>query len=157
MNNRLCSFPLIISFAMPGRVEQEGLDKRTVSYLAAKNKFESFTEYSEFPAHSALSKGQLSPSLSSQPQEPSLWFYLFENCTSRNHPSAILYPNQVKWKLQEETYPSVIPQLSSGWNLFHYAYYPLPLPGSLWGEVWLRREACLSERRWLPLQLHQQK
>lgn len=114
MNNRLSGLPVIVSFAMPGREEQAALDGRTDCSLAEKNKPESFTGFSGHPVHLALSKGQSSPSLSSQPNKPSLWFHLFENCTRTNHPSAILYPNQVKWKLHEETYPSVIPQLSSG-------------------------------------------
>lgn len=130
------------------------MDEGTNSHPAAKNKSESFAGFSGPPIHLALSKGQ---SNSSQPCKPSLWFHLFENCTRRNHPSAILYPKQVKWKLHVETYPSVIPQLSSGWNLLHCASCPLPLPGSLWGEVWVGREAWVSERGQLPLRLHQQK
>lgn len=100
---------------------------------SSKNKSEFFTGFlGGDPVHLAFSEGQSSPSVFSQPCKPSLRFHLFENCTRKNHPSAILYPNQVKWKLHEETYPSVIPQLSSGWNLLHCASCPLPLPGSLW-------------------------
>lgn len=148
---------MIVSFAMPGRDEQSALDERTDSYLAAKTSLNLSQGFSGHPVHLVFSKGQSSPSLSSQPHKPSLWFHLFENCTRRNHPSAILYPNQVKWKLHEETYPSVILQLSSGWNLLHSASCPLPLPGSLWGEVWMEKEAPVSERGRLPLQLYQQK
>lgn len=98
---------------MPGGDEQADLDGRATAYLAEEEggRPEFFTG---LPVHLASSKGQSSPSPSSQPSTPSLWFYLFENCTRRNYPSAALYPNQVKWKLSEETSPSVSPQLSSG-------------------------------------------
>lgn len=142
---------------MPGRDEQAVLDEESDSHLAAKTSLNSSQGFGGDPVHLAFSEGQSSPSVFSQPCKPSLRFHLFENCTRKNHPSAILYPNQVKWKLHEETYPSVIPQLSSGWNLLHCASCPLPLPGSLWGEVWVGREAQVSERGQLLLRLHPQK
>lgn len=147
---------------MPGRDEQAALEERTDSYLAAKTSLGPSLGFRGHPIYLAFSKGPSGPSRSSQPHRPTpqptlLWFHPFGNCTRRNHPSAILYPNQVKWKLHEETYPSVIPQLSSGWNLLHCASCPLPLPGSLWGEVWVGREARISERGQLPWRLHQQK
>jgi hypothetical protein len=43
MNNRLSGLPEIISFAMPGGDEEAALDGSTDSYLAEKNKPESFT------------------------------------------------------------------------------------------------------------------
>lgn len=136
------------------------MEERTDSYLAAETSLGPSSGFQGILFIWLSQKDRpvphFPPSLTDRPQPPP-WFHLFENCTRRNHPSAILYPNQVKWKLHEETYPSVIPQLSSGWNLLPCASCPPPLPGSLWGEVWVGREARISERGQLPWRLHQQK
>lgn len=147
---------------MPGRDEQAALEERTDSNLAAEMRLGPSRGFQDILFIWLSLKDRpvprFPPSLPDSPPRPTLhWFHLFENRTRRNHPSAILYPNQAKWKLHEETYPSVIPQLSGGWNLLRCASCPLPLPGSLWGEVWVGREARISERGQLPWRLHRQK
>lgn len=97
------------------------------------------------PVHLASLKDSQVPYFSPSLTNPSSGFICLKIAQEKNHPSAILYSNQVKWKLCKETYPSVIPQLSSGWNLLHSASCPPPLPGSLWGDGWVGREARVSD------------
>lgn len=147
MNNRLPGLPELVAFAMPAGDEQTALDGRIDSYLAGKKKKkpEFFMGISGHPVHLASLKDSQVPYFSPSLTNPSSGFICLKIAQEKNHPSAILYSNQVKWKLCKETYPSVIPQLSSGWNLLHSASCPPPLPGSLWGDGWVGREARVSD------------
>lgn len=142
---------------MPGRDEQAVLDEESDSHLAAKTSLNSSQGFGGILFIWLSLKDSQVPQFSPTLANPPSGFICLKIAQEKSHPSAVLYPNQVKWKLHEETYPSVIPQLSSGWNLLHCASCPLPLPGSLWGEVWVGREARVSERGQLLRRLHRQK
>ena len=94
---------------MPGRDEQAVLDEESDSHLAAKTSLNSSQGFGGILFIWLSLKDSQVPQFSPTLANPPFGFICLKIAQEKSHPSAILYPNQVKWKLHEETYPSVIP------------------------------------------------